>query len=188
MKGQRTKGTHFLHVVKILRANRDRIGLMLAPELHHYLEERILPSSWYSSDDHLELLRVVARMMPKGTDPWMTMGRGSARMDLEGAYKHHFRFHDPEMTLRVLPAVWKSTHDTGKFINRFHGPCEASFQMVDYPILTDEICRITSGYIWEALNLSGAKEPSVEHITCVTAKASCCTWIARWNGMQAPNS
>ena len=184
MKGQRTKGTHFLHVVKLLRANRERLVELLNPALLHYLDERILPSSWYSSDDHLELLRVVSKMMPKGIDPWIAMGRGSARMDLEGAYKHHFRFQDPEMTLRVLPAVWKSTHDTGKFINQFHGPYEASFKLVDYPVMTDEICRITTGYIIEALNLSGAKDPDVQHITCVAAKASCCTWIARWAGMQ----
>lgn len=183
MPGQRTKGTHFLHVVKILRANRERIVELLAPNLRHYLEDRILPSSWYSSDDHLELLRVAARIMPKGQDPWITMGRGSARMDLEGAYKQHFRFQDPEMTLRVLPAVWKSTHDSGKFVNQFHGPCEASFKLLEYPVVTDEICRITTGYILEALRLSGAKDPKVEHVTCVATKASCCTWIAQWKGM-----
>lgn len=183
MKGQRTKGTHFLHVIKVLRANRQRAVESLSPHLCHYLDERILPSSWYSSDDHLELLRVVAKMMPKGADPWITMGRGSARMDLEGAYKHHFRFQHPEMTLRVLPAVWKSTHDSGKFVNQFHGAGEASFKLIDYPVVTDEICRITTGYVLEALCLSGANTPHVEHITCVAAKASCCTWIARWNGM-----
>jgi len=183
MPGQRTKGTHFLHAVKVLRGNRDRVIAWLAPNLRHYLEDRILPSSWYSSDDHLELLRVVAKMAPKGVDPWIAMGRGSARLDLEGAYKHQFRFQDPEMTLRVLPAVWKSTHDSGKFVNQFHGANEASFKLMDYPVATDEICRITTGYILETLRLSGAKDPVVEHITCVAAKASCCTWIARWSGM-----
>jgi hypothetical protein len=184
MKGQRTKGTHVLHVVKILRMNRDRVLELLAPDLHHYLIDRILPSSWYPSDDHLGLLRAVARMMPKGQDPWIAMGRGSARMDLDGAYKQHFRVHDPETTLRVLAAVWRSTHDSGKFVITFDSSRSATFKMIEYPVITDEICRITTGYIIESLHVAGAIGPEVEHATCVALRSPSCTWHAHWKGIQ----
>jgi hypothetical protein len=180
---QRTKGTHVLHVVKILRTKRELAFKLLAPELHHYLTDRILPSSWYPSADHLGLLRAVARLMPKTADPWIAMGRGSARMDLEGAYKQHFRPQDPETTLRVLAAVWRSTHDSGKIVITFENATSAIFKMVDYPVTTDEICRITTGYISESLLVSGALSPEVDHTTCVAFGCAQCTWHARWKGI-----
>jgi hypothetical protein len=183
MNGRRTKGTHVLHVVKILRMNRDRALELLAPDLHHYLSERILPSSWYSSDDHLSLLRAVVKTMPKGQDAWITMGRVSARMDLEGAYKQFFRTNDPEATLRVLPAVWRSTHDSGKISFALETPTSVVFKMVDYPVMTDEICRITTGYIMEALHVAGACGAEVAHSTCIALRAPECTWHAYWKSV-----
>lgn len=183
MKGQRTKGTHVLHVVKILRTYRELALKLLAPDLHHYLTDRILPSSWYPSDDHLGLLRAVARLMPKVPDPWITMGRGSARMDLEGAYKHHIRPRDPETTLRILTAVWRSTHDSGKIVIDFQTPTSAMFKMLDYPVATDEICRITTGYVLESLHVAGAILPEVDHTTCIALGSIVCTWHAQWKGI-----
>lgn len=183
MIAQRTKGTHVLHVVKILRTHREIALKLLPPELHHYLTDRILPSSWYSSIDHLGLLRVVAKLMPKGQDPWITMGRGSARMDLDGAYKQHFRQNDPETTLRVLAAVWRSTHDSGKFVIAFDDKSSATIERFEYPVATDEICRITTGYIIESLRVAQAISPEVEHTECVAFKADRCTWRAHWKGV-----
>src|SRR4051794_7607143 len=105
------KGAHVLSAVKVLRSSRDRALEVLAPRVHHYLQERILASVWYPFEDHIELLRGIGVIL--GGDPWPLMGRGLARMDLNGQYKHYLRRDDPAQTLQLMPAMWKSVHDSG---------------------------------------------------------------------------
>src|SRR5262245_28111551 len=110
----KTKGAHVLNAVKTLRKNRERALAVLPPHLHKYLEQRILPSSWYPLEDQLELLRAIASFMAATPDPWITIGRATAQMDLTGIYRNHVRADDPEQTLAAGAAIWRSTHDTGE--------------------------------------------------------------------------
>ena len=104
-------------------------------------------------------------------------------MDLEGAYKQHFRPKDPETTLRVLAAVWRSTHDSGRFAITFDTPRSATCTLLEYASKTDEICRITTGYMLESLQFAGAILPEVEHVSCVACRAQQCQWRAKWIGV-----
>ena len=47
---------------------------------HHYLDDRILVSSWYPEADQLELLRAVSFLLPGTPDPWMS---GELKLSLE---------------------------------------------------------------------------------------------------------
>ena len=83
------KGTVMVGLVKRLRRERERARELLAPELAHYLEERINLGAWYPLEDFLALLRLTGKFAPVGTreDLREPGPRGCARAhgrDLQG--------------------------------------------------------------------------------------------------------
>jgi|SRR5579863_9959107 len=178
----KTKGTHVLNAVKVLRQDRERARKHLAPHLHRYLDERILPSSWYPMEDHLMLLHTIAKLfMPPGVDPWLAMGRGTARMDLAGVYRLHLRPGDPGRTLQALSAVWKSVHDSGEVTSANAGPATFVITMRGFSRRAPEICGIIDGYVAEVVNIAGGVTPKVLHERCCCRGADECVWRVSWN-------
>jgi uncharacterized protein (TIGR02265 family) len=177
----RTKGAHVINAVKVLRQDRERARRVLPPALHRYLEERIMPSSWYPLDDHLVLLHAVAELfMPPGVDPWVTMGQGTARMDMAGIYKLHLRPGEPGRTLFAMSAVWRSVHDSGEVIAHNAGPQSFSMTILGYHVRAREICGIAQGYLGEVVRIAGGRDPRVEHTRCCCDGARDCTFAVTW--------
>src|SRR5438309_9754189 len=98
----------------MLRANRARAIALLPVKLHHYLDARILVSSWYPEADQLELLRAVSFLLPGTPDPWMTIGRTAARGDLSELYRNMVRPGDLKDSLRTFSSMWRTFHDSGE--------------------------------------------------------------------------
>ncbi len=182
MPEPQTKGTHVLAAVKVLRGNRERALALLAPPLQKYLEQRILPSSWYPMSEHLALLHAVAKLWPAGSgDPWALMGRATAQVDLTGIYKSHLRVGDPGRTLVAMGALWRSAQDTGTVqITVEPSGTWAEMSLRDYPLSSREFCRVTTGYIGEVLRLAEARDPRVNHVECVNTGHTECKWRAIW--------
>jgi uncharacterized protein (TIGR02265 family) len=182
----KTKGTHVINAVKVLRQDRERARKWLPPHLHKYLEQRLLPSTWYPLEDQLVLLRCIATLfMPSGQpgpgiDPWNAMGRGTARMDLTGVYKSHLRAGDPTRTLEALAAIWRSVNDSGEVIATSDGPERFSITKRGYDVRTPEMCAMHGGYLEEAVALAGGKDPRVHHERCYCKGASECIWRVQW--------
>ena len=177
----RTKGAHVINAVKVLRQDRERSRRVLPSSLHKYLEERILPSSWYPLDDHLGLVRAVAELfMPPGIDPWPAMGQGTARMDMAGIYKLHLKPGDPGRTLHAMSAVWRSVHDSGEVIARDDGPQAFSMIIRGYKVRAREICGIAQGYLGEVVRIAGGNDPRVRHTRCCCDGASDCHFAVGW--------
>jgi hypothetical protein len=178
----RTKGSHVLSAVKVLRSNRERALELLPASLHKYLEERILPSSWYPLDEHLGLLRVVAQLWPAGSgDPWMLMGRATAQADLGGLYKLLLKPGDTEATLKGMGALWRSAHDTGDARISFDGGGRATMYLRNFGVRSKEFCRVTNGYILEAIKMSGGANGRVAHDACRGDGAEECVWNVTWS-------
>ena len=115
----RVKGTILVPLVKLLRANKPAAAKLLSPPLQKYLEERVLPSSWYPAKDHVQLARVLVAVVPLGSEPYQTMGRGAARHDLTGIYKARLCAGDPMRTLESGLGLWRTYCDSGE-IGRAH--------------------------------------------------------------------
>ena len=105
----KVKGTNFIGLVKVLRTHRERALAVLPPALHRYLEERVLPSTWYPADDFLGLQTAMASVIPLGATPYFQMGRLSAQLDLGGIYKNHLKAGDPLRTLTSAQALCAAT-------------------------------------------------------------------------------
>ena len=176
----KTKGAHVINAVKILRAQRARALELLPPRLHHYLDERIMASSWYPMEEQFELLRAIATMLP-GPDPWLVMGRGTARADFTGIYKIHLREGDPARSFEVMPVLWRTTNDTGEVSVSIDGPSEATLRLRGYDFASVERCRMVGGYLSELLTMASAKDPVIHHDECTSRGAVECVWSASWS-------
>ena len=111
----RAKGASLLSAVKWLRGNRDQALAALAPNLHHYLDDRIQVASWYPEQDLIELIRALARILPAGGgDVYEQMGRFSARDQLAGVYRHLLEGGDVLSLPRRGLVLWQSQHDSGR--------------------------------------------------------------------------
>ena len=180
MEEPHTKGSHVLSAVKVLRANRERALMLLPPSLHKYLEQRILPSSWYPLAEHLGLLRVIVQLWPATGDTWQMMGRATAQSDLNGIYKMHLKPGDPGRSLQAMAALWRSAHDTGEAVITLDGPTEATMTLVDFGVRSREFCRVTTGYAAEVVTLAGGRDVKVTHPACRDDGAPECVWRATW--------
>ncbi len=176
----RIKGINVVGAVKMLRTQRERALAILPAQLHSYLHERILVSSWYPEEDQLGLLRALASFMPRAPDPYVVMGRGTARSDLTGIYKHQLRAGDVERTLAFAGALWRNAHDTGEMTTEHEGPGTLVVRLRDYGAVSSEMCRVLTGYFLELVALAANRRADVKHGECRAAGASICTWRVRW--------
>jgi uncharacterized protein DUF2378 len=180
----RIKGTAMLQCVKLLRAQREKATALLPPELQHYLDRRIALSVWYPEADHLALLRVVAELVGAGQrDMWASLGRASARNDLQGIYRNMLKLGDPDATLRRGPALWQAYHDTGIVSLVWEGENLVCVSLAEYGLRAAEMCGVFGGYYHELLHLSGAREVSVAHTACRLDGAQVCQWHVKWLSM-----
>src|SRR5438270_990494 len=133
IKQAKVKGTNMLSAVKALRMAREQARAVLPPRLHSYLEDRILVSSWYPEVDLMALLSALGKLMPAGGgDPFLFMGRTTAREHLAGIYRGHVRPGDVERTLRSGTTLWRNYHDTGILTVAVDAPGRATIRLRDF--------------------------------------------------------
>jgi hypothetical protein len=58
----KVKGTNLISAVKLMRRNRAQALAALPPTLHHYLDERVLPTSLYPEAEPMTLARRVTTL------------------------------------------------------------------------------------------------------------------------------
>ena len=182
----RIKGTAMLNAVKFLRANfKDKARQVLPPELHKYLDTRVLPSSWYPEEENLALIRALARLLKEnvpgvGDDVYALMGRTVAQADLSSFYASLIRPGDPEETLKRAQVTWRMYHDTGTFQVGIHGPGRARVELSDYGLPSSEMCSLLKGFHEQMVAMAGAREVSSEEIACRNRGDRTCVWEMRW--------
>jgi hypothetical protein len=180
-KQAQVKGTNMLSAVKALRVAREQARAALPSRLHHYLEERILVSSWYPESDLMDLLSTLGKMMPAGGgDPFVFMGRTTAREHLAGIFRGHVRADDVERTLRSGATLWRNYHDTGTLTVELDAPRQAIVRLRDFAATSREFCRILTGYFTELVDQAGGKDITVTKLDCYVDLAPDCQWRVTW--------
>jgi uncharacterized protein (TIGR02265 family) len=181
----RIKGTAMLNAVKFLRANfKQQARQLLPPELHHYLDTRILPSSWYSEEENLAIIRVLARLLQNvqgvGDDVYAFMGRFVAQADFTSFYSNLVRAGDVEETLKRAQVAWRMYHDTGSFQVSVQGPGRARVELSDYGAPSAEMCSLLKGFHEQMIAMAGAQEVSSKETACRNRGDLTCVWEMRW--------
>jgi len=175
------KGTTMIHIVKFLRTRKEEARALLPERLRPYLQERLLPSAWYPEEDHIELCRALAKVLPDpGMDVYEFIGEFGARADLSGMYKHLLRPGDPAGTLQKGVVIWQTYHDTGLYRVALDGPSAAHVELVSFGAPTPEICLTLRGWNRSLLRMAGAKDVTVEETRCVHRGDVYCRWEIRW--------
>jgi hypothetical protein len=176
----KVKGTNLIGAVKFLRRHKEQARRALAAPLHHYLEERILPTSWYPEEDLVALVRAMAPLFGElSADAFEQMGRAAVREHMEGVYEHLLK--GDRLTLaRRVSALWQTQHDTGRLSLVPTGRGRARYELADYGHPSREMCATIRGYLLEALERSGFAGVEIEKTRCVLDGAERCVWECRW--------
>lgn len=162
-EGAAAKGSIVLPLIKVLRARRDESLRELPPELHHYLDERVILTHWYPAREHHRLTQLLGEMTGHN---WEMLGRGLALSELTGTYRNLVKPGEPLRTLRSLPGLWKLNHNTGELVTE-HTPGGARVQITGWALALHEHVQIMCGYMLQLLDLCEVAEPRValvEHI------------------------
>ncbi|MEB2343763.1 MAG: hypothetical protein OZ948_03385 [Deltaproteobacteria bacterium] len=175
------KGVALVEMVKFLRSRRAEAEPLLPAELRHYLDERIRVASWYPECDMVGLVRVVARLLPKGGEPPLAaIGRLNARNNMAGAYRHLFESADlSRVPLRAV-TLWRSMHDTGDFrVTLEEG--EARVDVVGYGYPCPEMCAMIGPYVEELFGAAGVKNVRAQKRACGLDGAAACSYRIVWD-------
>lgn len=172
----KAKGTTMIGAVRFLRSRREEAEKLMAPELNHYLHERIRESSWYAEEDLLGLLEVLVQMMPGPREEALaSMGALSAREHLEGVYAHLNTTNQSSHSSRSF-ALWASQHDTGTFKSERLRDGSLEMSVRDFGLPSEIMCGIFAGYFAETLRIEGVTGIRTTKQECVLRGDPQCCW------------
>jgi len=176
----RIKGTSLTQTVAALKAQ-PAAAARVDPRYRKFLEvDDLSVAEWYPEEVQVELLRPLVQAQGGGDAAWQLMGSRTALYDLGRVYKHLLRAGDPAATVRKMPVLWSSYHDTGKLTVTIPAPGEAHYELAGYGAPSPEMCSINAGYFRGMLKLAGARDIEVTHGTCVHRGGEHCVWHAKW--------
>jgi hypothetical protein len=177
----KVKGTNLIAAVKLLRRNREAALRSLPPELHRYLEGRVLPTDWYPEAHLVALLRAMAPLLrDAGGDPFELMGRAALREHMDGVYEHLLKGGRSTLARRVT-ALWQTQHDSGRLVMLDQGAGRARWELTEYGHPSREMCGTIRGYILEALVATGYANVRIAKASCVVDGAQKCAWDSSWS-------
>jgi hypothetical protein len=170
-----TKGTVILPMVKALRWN--PAGRSLVPQhLQHYLQDRILVSKWYPSEDYRDLLIALGNSLGNQEGTWEFLGASIAQLELTGVYKSLLRENNPVGSLRSLSGVWKVQQDTGRIDVTVSAQGQVCIELIGFTIVAREVCATYTGYIAEMIRLASGDPTGLRKQQCTARGDRACVW------------
>jgi len=174
----KTKGTVVLKAVKVLRGRKDEAKKQLPAALHHYLQDRIVVSSWYPEDEFFALLCACAALFPMGDSAFEMLGAETARDHAQNMYADIVK-RDFASRAKIM---WKTQHDSGEFVLTTESDFSATYELHDWDYASPKYCRVVGGYFTELHRLSGAQSPVYTHPVCKSTKGDRCVFVVSWLG------
>lgn len=172
-----------MNLVAAMKAAHPSAAGAVPVELRPYVQGKVLVSSWYPEEHHMELLRILAGWIRQpGKDVWHYLGRKNAQVDLSGIYSAMVLVGRPAATLRRAPRIWRLYRDTGvesvRDIDESAGT--ARLELRDYPFMGPEMAGLVSGYFEEMLRQAGAEDVTVEVLDDGTGDDDVMKWRVAW--------
>ena len=173
----RIKGTGIVGIVRALRTFREQASRLLTPQLLHYLDDRIVPTSWYAEDDYLALMEAFMRINHKAS--WEGVGAIAAREALSTVYRNVIVEGDVPETARRMRVNWRNYHDTGE-LSVENEPNLVRVPVRDYCMVSTPLCRLNQGYFAALLELSHAVITDQRKVHCTARGDAACIWEFGW--------
>jgi len=172
----KTKGTVILKAVKALRGRKQESLAKLPQALHHYLEDRIIVSSWYPEEDFFQLLCATAALFPGGDAAFEMLGAATAHDHFEGMYNEIVK-RDLASRARIM---WKTQHDSGEMVLVEQTPTSVTYELREWKPVSAKYCRVVGGYYTELHRLDGAPAPTYSHPACRANGSPACRFVVSW--------
>ncbi len=177
----RIKGANLVDVVKGLRKLGSQGRAALPAHLTHYLDDRILMSSWYPEHEVLELMRIYVNLTSPGKpEAWEFIGRLSAHVQMRDTYKHLLESREPARIVKHANVIWQSHHDTGEVTVEMSDEPLAYLTLRGHQALCSEWCAIMAGYCAGMIEAAGAKNPRCRLASC-DFKVKMARWKLSWD-------
>jgi len=142
----------------------------------------ILPSSRYPEEfDHRILLAVFHEMFGRDSEKGMDLGKAVLDEGMNIFSRLFLKFGDPSFLISKAGVLWNQYHEIGRLDVYDVGPKGARAKLLDYPWLDVPFCRVLSGSIFRALEVSGCKGISLQHEKCVGQGDPHCQYHVSWS-------
>jgi len=162
------KGTALIGAIKRLRREKERARDLLPAEFHHYLQERIVPASWYPEEEFLVLLKANIKLIGLPFEKACArLGEATAQEHYKIWYGKQLNPMDSRTLLFRLPSIWSSQHDTGQYEFVLESATSGRIEIKDFKYPSRELCLIVMAYTREFLQLSGFGKVTVSETACV---------------------
>ena len=173
----RIKGTGIIGIVRGLRAMRDQALPLLAENLRHYLDERVIVAAWYPETDFLALAEVLMSIM-KGSS-WERAGTVAAKEALTTVYRNVIIDGNLPETAKRMRVNWRNYHDTGD-LNVDTEPSLVRVKVERYCMVSTDLCRLNQAYFATLLSFAGATIVSQQKLQCTARGDPLCVWEFGW--------
>jgi hypothetical protein len=174
------KGSHLIELVKWARAQRSAFEKFLPPETRSFLETRILVGSWYPEIHLAHLLAATDHVHGKGDLAFcLTLGRMSAKNQLQGTYKATVAPGDPLHTLSLLPTMWPLHHNTGSLSMETVSKEHVRFVLTGFGYPNRPHCVSMCGWFEGTVTEAGGQAQAVE-TDCRARGDEACRYDVRW--------
>jgi hypothetical protein len=179
----RVKGAAIVDSVRYLRRHKDEARALLAPELHHYLAERVLIAGWYPEEDLVPLVRAMATIQGEHEASFFDKaGRLAAYTHAQGVYRMLLRDGARESLARRAFILWTSQHDTGTMeMHVTESPNRVSVSVRGFGAPSREFCQINGGYIAATFEITGCQQVKAAKESCCVDGDLECTWQVSWD-------
>jgi len=172
------KGTGVVGIVRGLRAEREAALRALPAALHHYLEQRVVITSWYPEADYVLLMGALLHIYKRQT--WESAGATAARDALSGVYRNIVVEGKVEETARRMRVNWRNYHDTGDLTVALE-PGIVRVTVADYCLISSDVCQLNRGYFATILELAGAQVSARRKLSCRAHGDPVCVWEYAWH-------
>ena len=171
------KGTGCVDIVKIVRhARKQRTYPPFGDAAEALLEERVLPTGWYSHEGFLQLIEFAfVELLGASEQKAWEMGAAGGRAQLQGPHKVFVDSDDPLAAAWSMRHAWRLNFNFGEirverdersFLYALHG----------YADVPPSHAFMIAGWTWAAFQLSGASYVVREIVERPWQGAACFSW------------
>jgi uncharacterized protein (TIGR02265 family) len=142
----------------------------------------LLATKWYAFELGRRLDEAIVAELGGGRPAFFEqLGAASAEKNLAGVHKEFLVVGDPQAFLSRAPMIYSFYYDKGRREYRKTGPNEAELTTFDAETFSLADCATVVGWHRRALEMCGAREPSVVEIECRARGATACRYRLSWS-------